>query len=237
MTNVADTQPQPPARSGGYQLSPQQLNYLATFGYLRIPGLFADDIGWITDGFERVFANHETWDLEEWLHFDRKRSIVPQFIDRDDELVKLRDDPRVVDIATAVLGEDYEYAESDASLFYCDTSWHPDIYGAPIDQFHLKLSFYLDPLVGDKGAIRMIPGTNHLGTTYAKLLYGKLQKPDEIGDTFGVDYDQIPSVVVESRPGDLLMWNYRTVHASFGGDDRRRLFSVSFKQPRHDDDA
>lgn len=220
-----------PATVETYRLSPQQRTYFETFGYLRIPGLFADDMDWISAGFEDVFANHESWDFEQWLHFDKKRSIVPQFIDRNDDLRRLRDDPRVVGIVTDLCGPDYEYAESDGSLFFCDTSWHPDIYGAPIEQFHLKLSFYLEPLTAENGAIRMIPGTNHLGTTYAKVLYGKLQRPEEIRETFGVDFDHIPSTVVESQPGDLLMWSYRTVHASFGGDERRRLFSISFRQP------
>lgn len=220
-----------PATLRSRGLSPQQLAYFNTFGYLRLPGLFADDIGVLDAGFEEVFDNSESWDFEEWLHFDKRRSIVPQFIERSGKLSWLRDDPRVVAIATSVLGPSYEYAESDGSLFFCDTSWHPDIYGAPLEQFHLKLSFYLDPLTPGTGAIRMIPGSNHHTTAYAKALYGKLQRPEQIRETFGVNVDEIPSAAVESQPGDLLIWNYRTIHASFGGADRRRLFSVSFRQP------
>jgi len=219
-----------------HRLTDAQIRYFETFGYLKVPGLFAADIEDIRAGFEDVFANNESWELNEWLHFDKRRSIVPQFIDRNETLRALRDDPRVVGIATSILGPDYEYAESDGSLFFCDSSWHPDIYGAPIEQYHLKLSFYLDPLTAETGAIRMIPGTNHLGTTYANTLYGKLQRPEEIADTFGVNYDEIPSVPIASEPGDLLMWNYRTVHASFGGDERRRLFSISFRQPAATED-
>lgn len=220
-----------PSTIEDFTLSPQQRTYFETFGFLKIPGLFAADIEAIQAGFEDVFANHDSWELNEWLHFDKRRSIVPQFIDRNETLRALRDDPRVVGIVTSLLGTDYEYAESDGSLFFCDTSWHPDIYGAPIEQYHIKLSFYLDPLSGDNGAIRLMPGTNHLGTTYSRTLYGKLQRPDEIRDSLSVDFDEIPSVVLDSEPGDLLMWNYRTIHASFGGSERRRLFSISFRQP------
>ncbi|MEM7125321.1 MAG: hypothetical protein AAF702_03275 [Chloroflexota bacterium] len=42
----------------GLQLSPQQLNFIETFGYLALPGLLDDKIGQITDAFEAVFANH-----------------------------------------------------------------------------------------------------------------------------------------------------------------------------------
>ncbi|MCC5952377.1 MAG: phytanoyl-CoA dioxygenase family protein [Acidimicrobiia bacterium] len=220
------------AAAEAHRLTPQQLAYFTTFGYLRIPGLFAEDIDAIAAGFDEVMATNETWDSNEWLHFEQKRSIVPRFIDRHPTLDALRSDPRILGVVTSIIGPTYEYAESDGSLFFCDTSWHPDFYGAPIDQFHLKLSFYLDPLTAATGAIRMIPGTNHHPSPYARTLYRTLQKPDEIRDAFGVDYDQIPSVAVESKPGDLLLWNYRTIHASFGGSDGRRLFSVSFRQPR-----
>jgi hypothetical protein len=48
---------------------------------------------------------------------------------------------------------------------------------------------------------------------------------------FGVPYDEIPSYPLETDPGDLVVWSFRTVHASFGGDARRRLFSINFKEP------
>jgi hypothetical protein len=58
-----------------------------------------------------------------------------------------------------------------------------------------------------------------------------LQKPEEIEDTYGVKWDEIPSYVLETDPGDLVVWSFRTIHASFGGDARRRLFSMSFREP------
>ena len=36
------------------RLSEQQLAYFDTFGFLKFPGLFADDIGTVTDGFELI---------------------------------------------------------------------------------------------------------------------------------------------------------------------------------------
>ena len=32
-------------------------------------------------------------------------------------------------------------------------------------------------------------------------------------------------------PGDVVAWNFRTIHASFNGQERRRLFSLNFKEP------
>src|SRR5690606_13036259 len=97
---VSTTQPLATAERtdlDAFRLTPQQVRFFETFGFLRIPGLFRDDMARITKGFEDVFAQHETWDTNVELHFDQKRSIVPQFITKSDDLVWLLDDPRVVE--------------------------------------------------------------------------------------------------------------------------------------------
>ena len=128
-------------------LTPQQVSFFETFGYLRLPGLFLDEIADITEGFEAVFADPEVprLDYEVELHRNERRVMIPTFIDRHPALVHLRDDPRITGVARALLGESFEYAESDGNLYFCDSEWHCDIYGAPMTQDHLKLSFYLDP--------------------------------------------------------------------------------------------
>lgn len=214
-----------------HALSAQQLRFFDTFGFLRVPALFTAEIETITEGFEAVFAENPTWDTNAELHFDDRRSIIPAFIDKSEQLSWLRDDPRVVGIVSSVLGPDYEYAESDGNCFYCDTSWHADIYSAPIDQPHLKLSFYLDPLTAASGAIRLIPGSNHHTSEFARALRRDLETPTSVRELFGVEPEDIPSWALETMPGDLVMWNFRTVHASFGGSARRRLFSVNFRAP------
>ena len=47
-------------------------------------------------------------------------------------------------------------------------------------------------------------------------------------ETLGVTGGEIPSVTVESTPGDLIIWNFRTIHGSYNGGERRRLFSMNF---------
>lgn len=215
-------------------LSPQQLAFFETFGFLKVPGLFTDDIGTITEGFEEVFAANASWDTNEELHFNDRRSIIPAFIDKSDRLRWLRDDPRVVGIVTAILGPDHEYAESDGNVFACDTSWHADIYAAPLDQYHLKLSFYLDPLDSATGAIRLIPGSNHYQSAFASVLRSDLETPTSVREHYGVDPEDIPSWTLATEPGDLVLWNFRSIHASFGGSQRRRLFSVNYRQRQSD---
>ena len=134
----------------GFALSAQQVSYFNTFGFLHLRGLFRHDIARITEGFERVFADprHEHWEMYGSLHGEERRVILASFIDKDEELKKLRDDPRVLGVARSLVGDEYDYAESDGNIWYCETFWHSDVYGSPLSTFHVKLSFYLDPLAG-----------------------------------------------------------------------------------------
>ncbi len=221
----------PTAASTTFSLTAAQRNFFELFGFLRLPGLFAPEISRLNAGFESVFAEHPTWDTNVSLHFDERRSIIPSFISKSPDLAWLLDDPRVVGIMTDLIGAHYEYAESDGNLFFCETSWHADTYAAPLEQYHVKMSFYLDELDADSGAIRLIPGSNHVGTRFADSVRNDLADPDRIHEIYGVDPRDIPFWSLPNVPGDLVMWNFRTVHSSFLGDRRRRLFSVNFREP------
>ncbi len=95
---------------------------------------------------------------------------------------------------------------------------------------HIKLSFYLDPLRADSGAIRVLPGTQYWQSPYAKDLRRSFREFGKSADVFGVDSTEVPAVVIDSDPGDVLIWDYRLIHASFNGLDRRRFFSVNFRE-------
>jgi ectoine hydroxylase-related dioxygenase (phytanoyl-CoA dioxygenase family) len=229
------------SRRGGeneaFTLSPQQVAYFETFGFLRIPGLFADDLAVIMKGFEDVFAREQPWITNEELHLEERRSIIPAFVQKSPDLAWLLDDHRVHGVVTSLMPGPYEYCESDGNLFDCESSWHPDTYSAPLTRFHVKLSFYLDPLTGENGAIRMIPGTNHHRTPYAKMLRRNLEHHAQIEEIYGVRYTEIPSWTLQNEPGDLIAWNFRTIHGSFNGGERRRLFSINFREIEQDGDT
>jgi len=222
--------PAPTVAPQDFTLTEAQKTFFESFGFLVLPGLFTKEIGAIADRFERVFATQTPWESREDLHFNEQRLIVPSIIDHDPHLLALLDDPRVVSIVSALLGDDYIGGQSDGSLFSCETSWHADTFGAPMEQRHVKLSFYLDPLDVASGAIRLLPGTNHHLTPYARNLRRDLDDPAKIESIFGVTPDAIPSWTIGSRPGDLIAWDFRTIHASFNGSARRRLLSLNFKE-------
>ena len=213
-------------------LTQQQVRFFETFGFLRIPGLFRDEIDEIVAGFEAVFAaeGHPRMETYVELHGEERRQIIPQFVTKDPRLDRLRADPRVVGIVTSLLGGDHEYAESDGNLFDCESLWHSDTYGAPMLIHHVKLSFYLDSLRADSGAIRVIPGTQHFRESFATALRNGFREPASIEDRFGVDPRDIPAVVLETDPGDVVVWDFRTIHASYYGNVGRRLFSINYRE-------
>jgi ectoine hydroxylase-related dioxygenase (phytanoyl-CoA dioxygenase family) len=213
-------------------ITEQQLTFLQTFGFLRLPGLFADEIGEITEAFEAVFADEGNLrlDMNEALHRNDRRVIIPRFVDYHPTLACLPEDERILGVAKAILGDDAEYAESDGNLAFCHSEWHADTFAAPMTVRHVKLSFYLDTLRADSGAIRVLPGTHYWESPYARDVRGALREFGKAADVFGVDSTEIPAVVVDSDPGDILIWDYRLVHASFHGLDRRRFFSVNFRE-------
>jgi ectoine hydroxylase-related dioxygenase (phytanoyl-CoA dioxygenase family) len=214
-------------------ITEQEVNFLGMFGYLRIPGLFVDEIEEITEAFEAVFADprHNRVDMNEAVHRNDRRIMIPGFVDLHPTLAKLRGDERIVGLARAVLGDDIEYAQSDGNLAFCHTEWHADIYNAPMTQHHIKISFYLDRLRADSGAIRVIPGTHFWQGDYALGLRHSFRDVGKTHELFGVESPGIPATVIDSDPGDVLVWDYRIIHASFNGLNRRRYFSVNFREP------
>jgi hypothetical protein len=221
-----------------FELTAQQVAYYKTFGFLRVPGLFAADIDRIRSGFEAVFAG-ETGELlnpdnpyhraADPHYAQETRTIIRQFVDKSPDLQWLRSDPRVLGVARGLLGDGFAYAESDGNLFNCDVLWHLDVYGAAANVEHIKLSFYMDPLRKDNGALRVIPGSHFPQTSYAGALYRHLSHdPTRVPEHVGVDIDEVPSWVVEVDPGDLIVGNFRTMHASFNGGVRRRLFTMNY---------
>lgn len=220
-------------------LTPQQVSFYETFGYLRLPGLFRDEIAEISEGFEAIFADEHNprMEIDVELHRNERRLMVPQFVDKHPALACLRDDPRILGVVGDLLGEGFEYAESDGNLYFCDSEWHCDIYGSPMTVRHVKMSFYLDPLRADSGAPRLMPGTNHWQGTYASTLRTRFRDFGQIPSVYGIDGPEVPSVTLESDPGDLLMWDFRTIHASYFGLERRRLFTMNYRERAAAEDA
>ncbi len=226
-------------------LSPRQIAFFRQYGYLKIPGLFnAEEMAEFETGFEAVFQEHLQAQNEGLMHIKnsplhvadqpetrKERFLIPGVTEYSARLIKLPEDPRIIGIVESLLGEDYIFRGSDGSIFNCSTSWHYDFFNDPFEKTSLKLSLYLDPLHHDSGAIRFMPGTN-ADNEYTRNLrrvfnFRGDETPEEV---FGIKPEDAPSVTVETQPGDLVLWDYLTMHATFHGNVRRRQIGLNFTQ-------
>jgi hypothetical protein len=210
------------------QLTPQQRAFIDTFGYLVFPGLLCDRIDRILEEFEAVFAAHGGGHHGR-PHDGTARSCIVPFLDRSEYLSSLLDDPRIDGIFTSLLGEDYNYLGSDGNFYVGDTGWHSDtdwsgrMRGKPPRVFY-KMAFYLDPVTRDSGALRVIPGSHRYGDYYAEALQETVRRPEE---ALGVHGSEVPAVALETRPGDVVVFNQNLKHGSWGGGQRRRMFTLN----------
>src|SRR5687768_11861093 len=92
----------------------QQARFFDTFGFLKLPGLFKDSIDEITEEFEKVWKTVSE-ERPGKIASDGPAIYMP-FIDRSEKLSRLIDDPRLHDIASSVLGEDFNYMGCDGHL-------------------------------------------------------------------------------------------------------------------------
>jgi ectoine hydroxylase-related dioxygenase (phytanoyl-CoA dioxygenase family) len=89
------------------------------------------------------------------------------------------------------------------------------------------MAFYLDPVGADSGCLRVIPGSCITDDRYAQALQGEIGRSQEL---WGIDGRQVPAIALETQPGDLVLFNHNTKHASFGGGARRRMFTINLCQ-------
>ena len=218
------------------KLSQQQLAYFETFGFLYFPGLLAGEVDEITRRFENVWAAHGSGHYGSEHDRERRSALLP-FIDQDKYLSAMLDNPRIDGIASSILGDDYNYTASDGNFYVGNTGWHSDGYGKS-KYLSIKMAMYLDPVGSDSGCLRIIPGSHFVDSSYGDALQksAPTSKEQHQEKLWGIPGSDVPAFALESQPGDLVVFNHNLKHASFGGGERRRMFTLNFQQRYRDED-
>jgi hypothetical protein len=206
----------------------QQRAFFETYGILKLPDLLKNEIAGIIAEFETVFA-----EFGKNPDGTRRRSIVP-FVDQRAGLCALLDHPGILAVVGNLLGPDFNYVSSDGNYYTGDTGWHRDsLYQS---NSYIKLALYLDRVTKDTGCLRVIPGSHHEAAL--KIWDGTVTAESEAN--FGVHGRDIPAVPLENEPGDVLLFNHRVLHSSWGGSSSRRMFTMNLgrraKDPKEMDD-
>lgn len=201
-------------------LTPEQIAHFETFGYIVVRQAFSpDEMTVISAEFDDVLAE----DRHGQAFDGEKRQAVLGFMERRPPLARLVETDLIYEAMEQLLGPGFTWVGSDGNLYVGDTSWHPDA-GRPEYRF-IKVAFYLDPVAKDTGALRVIPGS-HRPPLFNDLMVLHGKKGDVT--PYGVAAREVPCVPLESQPGDVVMFNQATWHASFGGKTGRRMFTLNF---------
>lgn len=205
-----------------FKLNRNQIKFFHTFGFILLERLFIEEIDNLIKSFDEVWqkVNKKKIDFE-----NVERVCLPQFIDLHKSLSDLLDDCRIINIGESILGSDFNYMGSDGNYYHSNTSWHSDGWQANI--LHIKLAFYLDNLEHNKGCLKVLPGSHHLGDKYSNYLNKNLKKSNSYLKKLGAG---IPGVSLETKPGDLICFNHNLKHCSYGGAKKRRMFTINLSQ-------
>jgi hypothetical protein len=198
-------------------LGEERRRFFEAFGFLVLRGYLADDVEEITEEFEARFQDAGV------RHQGTERSTIIPFIDARPRLRRLIEDPRIDAVFSTTLGPDWSYFSSDGNCYVGDTAWHPD--GNRHHVRFVKLAVYLDPVDASSGALRVIPGSHRLEDSPGHAADARAVREAET--LWGIGQDEVPAFPLVSRPGDVVAFNANTVHGSWGGSARRRMFTMN----------
>jgi len=198
-------------------LTEQQVNHFKTFGFLIFRQAFSpDELKTIHAEFEHALTSayrHAPFDgtRRHWV-----RTMGPE----TPFFASLLEDPRFCEASEQLYGKDVLGVVSDINRFVGDTEWHPDHHVDPTkDCYGVKFGYYLEPVNANSGALRVIPGS-HKDPLHTELRQNVSQ--------FGLDVCDVPAYVCESAPGDVIAFDVRCWHASWGGSNNRPMCTLVY---------
>ena len=137
-------------------LTNAQKQYFSTFGFLVLPELFTtQEADLIRRESEQIFLkgrNGEPFNEEE------RQSMIP-FFEHSPELTRILGDDRIYSIGKDLLGPDFVMECTEGNLHVGDTQWHASD-DEPDGLVNIKVTFYLEPVTAETGALRVIPGSH-----------------------------------------------------------------------------
>lgn len=233
-------------------LTPEQVLYFQTFGFLVVKRAFSDEeMKGIIIAFEQSMLD----DRGGRPFNGEERQAIFGMVERNPDLVNLVVDQRIYGAIGQLFGPGFLWTASDGNFWVGDTQWHPDRHD--LTWALIKASLYLDPVNNDTGCLRVIPGSHrvpfHLNlmplerkgkaknVNGDKMLSGSQQELQVTHNnsnilSFGLAGQDMPCVPLETVPGDLIFFHQNLWHASFGGRAGRRQLALSYgENPTTDD--
>jgi ectoine hydroxylase-related dioxygenase (phytanoyl-CoA dioxygenase family) len=195
------------------------------FGFVVLRGLLGLDevkqlrsevVGALTDAFGEAFGRNAR--AEGTVDVAVPGNFLPLMADASPlSQALVVDDPRLPSVAAALLDDFTVASPALAACLVGQTPWHND---AGTGSRWVRVNAYLDPVTATSGALRVVPATHH----------GSL--PVDIARQFDAGWSRgdpfvLPGVALETSPGDVVVFDPRVHHGSWGGRSRLR-WSVDY---------
>lgn len=198
------------------QLSPGQVKHFQTFGYLVLRR-------WLPPEAMRVVAAEAQRALvrsygETPVDEGREQATLTMGNDTP-MLSSALEQPPFLLPARQLYGADVLGIATYATSHVGDTGWH-------VDSPHafprgVKFSLYLDQTLPEKGALRVLPGSQRPELHEATRAWLRDGQRD-------CDDWQVPAVPCPSEPGDVVVFDLRLFHAALGGHSDRRVVNLFY---------
>jgi phytanoyl-CoA dioxygenase PhyH len=211
----------------------QQVDHYQTFGFVVLPG-YLDERGTaelrdeldraLRDGYGVDFDDRQDW----WGHalpmMSRQRTRIS---------LALVEDDRFFAAARRLLDAPVLPTYAEGNLLFGEAGFHTDCgTGTP----GVKFVAYLEPLTAATGALRLMPGSHHPDFS-AAIDAWDARNPAMDTEQLRQKITDLPCHAAETRPGDVIAFNWHTWHASIGGRDRRQ-WTISYgKDPVTSEEA
>jgi hypothetical protein len=217
-------------------LSSSQLNHYNAFGFVVLRD-------YLTTVESRQLAEEHEVALDEAYRetpFDGTvRHSVQMLSDRTPCHAALAEDARFIGAARQMYGDDVFFAGVDSNRYVGASDWHSDFHIDPEqDCYGVKFCLFHDTVGPDSGALRVVPGS-HTEPLHSQLRAAKQAAAaddttlrtgdrDHGATLFGRCLPDVPCHVCSSNPGDVVAFDARCFHASYGGGVGRRMGTLQF---------
>jgi hypothetical protein len=201
----------------------QQVDHYQTFGFLVLPGyldeqetaeLAAELDRAVRDGYGVHFTDRQDW----W-----GLSLPMMSRQRTPSSLSLVEDDRFLGAARRLLDAPVLPTYADGNLLFGEAGFHTD---CGTGSQGVKFVACLEPLTATSGALRLMPGAHHPDFSAAIDAWEvRIRAMD--AEQLWQQITGLPCYVAETRPGDVIAFNWHTRHASIGGKDRRQ-WTISY---------
>jgi len=209
-------------------MTQEEIHHFHTLGFLHCKQLLSpEEMRVIADAFDvamrRARGGAPEPELRQGAHgYSAKRQQVVPFFDYDpDAFYPLLDDERIVNLFSALMGEDFILTLSEGIIHAGGSGWHHDAV-APDGFFSMRAAIYLDALGPENGCLSVIPGSHFREFREALIVtIGKL----------GVRPEDVPGrYPLCNEPGDVIFMNHKLFHSALSRKPGRRAIHINCVQ-------